>query len=59
MENFTKENYYFCSCCGQYAMELVAEDDRDWVVHKTYECLNCGEQDFETVDNIAADIAIR
>lgn len=51
MENlFNENNYYWCPFCENYSMDLIAEDDRDWVVHKTYECVLCGEKDFETVD---------
>lgn len=50
MLEFTEENYYYCMYCGEYAAELVQEDERDWVIQKTYECLNCGERDYDTVD---------
>ena len=49
---FNENNFYWCPFCGYYAMELICEDERDYVTHRTYECFLCGEHDFETVDNI-------
>lgn len=48
---FTEENYYFCQFCGKYSAKLILEDERDWVTHKTYECVICGRESCETVDN--------
>lgn len=46
---FTEENYYWCIHCENYSMELVSIDERDYSEHRIYECVLCGEKDYETV----------
>lgn len=46
---FTEENYYWCMYCGNYSMELVSIDERDYSEHRIYECVLCCEKDDETV----------